>query len=117
VDDHEYEEFARLRRDRLRRASIALLVVFVEIVQIPLFEAAFGAELVAMLSVRLLLTFVLCAFFIRGNNIARILLAAVRLMAFLVASVMAIQAGAWTLAYVSVLDLVASVILFRMRFA
>jgi hypothetical protein len=115
VDDHEFDEFRKARKDRLRRASLALFVVLVEICQIPLFEAAFGAEFIALLSVRLLLTFVLCAFLIRGNNIARILLGAVRAMAFMVAIVMSIQAEAWALAYVSILDAVAAVLLFRMR--
>lgn len=112
------EQYERKPDYRLRRASVALLVVLIEVVEIPLFANAFGEEIVALLAVRMLLTMVVGSFFIRpgGHDVARVLLGALRILAFCVGVVMAVDAHAWALLAVSLLDGGAAIALFRMRF-
>ena len=105
VEFHAEGEYVRHPNYRLRRATVGLIVVLVEVTQIPLFAKLFGEEIVALLSVRMVLTMIVAAFFVRNaSNFARILLAAIRGLAFAVAIVMGIDAAAWTLVATAVVD-------------
>ena len=121
MDDHQQQHHPhhphRRQPDyRLRRATIALLVVILDLAQIPLYQQQFGDEIVALLGVRMLLTMVVAGFFLRRSEMARILLGAVRALAFSVGFIMGLDAGNGSILAASILDLVAAVMLFRMRF-
>ena len=91
----------------------------IEAAELPLFGAAFGKEITALLAVRLLLTIVLVVFFLRKNPVARVVLGGLRIMAFAVAFTMAIGIQgwiAWTLGALAVADGAAGLCLLLLTF-
>jgi len=115
MDDEQQQHEARPNY-RLRRATTALLVVILDIAEIPLYQLRFGEEIVALLGVRMLLTMVVASFFVRRSEIGRMLLAAIRALAFFVGFIMGLDAGDWSILAASILDGIAAITLLRMRF-
>ena len=86
---------------------LAAAIVAIEIAQLPLFAHAFGNEVLALLVVRLLLTIVLVALFLRKSTVAKMVLGSLRVMAFCVGFIMAINESggvAWALGTLAVAD-------------
>jgi hypothetical protein len=94
-------------------------VLVIEVGQLPLFARAFGLEITALLAVRLLLTATLVVLFVRRSTVARMILGALRVMAFCVAFIMAVGLTgwlAWTLGASAVIDGTAGLLLLLLPF-
>ena len=68
---------------------LCLAALLGEAAQLPVYGAAFGAPVLAVLSVRALLSLALASFAVRGAPAAQVVFGALRLMAGLVGVVMA----------------------------
>lgn len=100
------------------RIALVVTIVAIEAAELALFARAFGREILGLLAVRLLLALVLAGFYLRGSAVARVVLGALRLMAFMVAFVMAVGLEGPTsvlLCAVAVVDGAVGAVLLRSR--